>query len=414
MTNAARDVASAPGREPTPATRPMVLIIAFSDMGRDPRVSRQLLALVDDYRVVAAGLGEPGIPGVEFIHIDWPDGGGTASRIRNVPRRLMREARLNFGPILPARMRASAYERVYWSSTLIADSLARLSHLRPEAVIANDIDTLPLALRLASGAPVIFDAHEYAPREYDNSLAFRMRLGPYRRYLGARYIPAVAAMTTVCQGVADSYEADSGVTPLIITNAPPYEPLEPYLPAADAPVRMIHHGMGAPVRRIENMLRVMDFLDDRFHLDFMLVPSPASYVRKLERMTAGDRRIRFLPLVPMRDIARATNAYDIGLFLLEPSNFNYLHALPNKFFEFVQARLAVAIGPSPEMAALVRKHDLGVVSPDFSPESLARRLRVVTRTEITGWKWNAHAVARELSAERNTVILRDVVQRVRG
>ena len=395
-----------------PQHRRLVLVIAFSDLGRDPRVNRQLRALVPGYQVVAAGFADPGVPGVQFIHVEWPGAGKVASRVRNVPRRLVREARLNLGSLLPHDLRASAYEGLYWSSTLVADCLSKLSQLRPDVVIANDIDALPLALRVASGAPVIFDAHEYAPREYDNSRTFRMRIEPYRRYLGARYIPMAAAMTTVCRGVADSYEADTGVRSIIITNAPAYEPLRPFLPGDEAPIRMVHHGMGAPVRKIENMIRMMEHLDQRFVLDFMLVPSPARYVRRLEDMAAGDGRIRFRPLVPMRELARATNAYDIGLFLLEPTNFNYLHALPNKFFEFIQARLAIAIGPSPEMAALVRRHDLGVVAPDFSPKALAARLRSVTRDQITAWKRNADVVAKELSAENNALILQDLVRRV--
>ena len=37
-------------------------------------------------------------------------------------------------------------------------------------------------------------------------------------------------------------------------------------------------------------------------------------------------------------IVRTINQFDLGVYLLPPVNFNSAHALPNKFFEFIQAR----------------------------------------------------------------------------
>ena len=57
----------------------------------------------------------------------------------------------------------------------------------------------------------------------------------------------------------------------------------------------------------------------------------------------------------MHEIVDTIAEYDIGLFILSPINFNYYHALPNKLFEFIQARLAIAVSPSPEMARIVHR-----------------------------------------------------------
>ena len=73
--------------------------------------------------------------------------------------------------------------------------------------------------------------------------------------------------------------------------------------------------------------------------------------------------------------------------------------MPNKFFEFVQARLAIAIGPSPEMAAAVDRHDIGVVAADFEPRSLAERLSAMTLADLARYKGNVNGVARKFSAE---------------
>jgi len=107
----------------------------------------------------------------------------------------------------------------------------------------------------------------------------------------------------------------------------------------------------------------------------------------------------------MRELSQRLNQYDIGMDLLPPNSLNNRFTLPNKFFEFIQARLAVAIGPSPEMAKIVNQYGCGVVSGDFSPESLARELSALTSRRIDGLKLRSHEAAKDLCFERSAEIL---------
>jgi hypothetical protein len=86
-------------------------------------------------------------------------------------------------------------------------------------------------------------------------------------------------------------------------------------------------------------------------------------------------------------------------------------ALPNKLFEFIQARLAIAVGPSPEMAAIVREHACGVVADDFTPRALADVLAGVTREQIATFKAGANGAAQLLNAEQNQEIVLRLVSR---
>ncbi|MBK7701065.1 MAG: hypothetical protein IPJ39_21260 [Saprospiraceae bacterium] len=88
----------------------------------------------------------------------------------------------------------------------------------------------------------------------------------------------------------------------------------------------------------------------------------------------------------MHNIVNFISKYDIGLYILEPTNFNNGMALPNKMFEFIQARLAIAIGPSPEMKSLVEEYNLGVVSADFDSKGLAISLNNLTHQNIIDFK----------------------------
>jgi|SRR5690606_37717206 len=111
------------------------------------------------------------------------------------------------------------------------------------------------------------------------------------------------------------------------------------------------------------------------------------------------------------------NAFDVGVFLLPPVNPNYEYALPNKLFEFIQARLAVAIGPSPDMAEVVDGHQCGIVSQSFSPEEFAALINGLTYERLNAYKRASHSAAAELHAEAQgdrliELVGRAVVQRL--
>jgi hypothetical protein len=107
----------------------------------------------------------------------------------------------------------------------------------------------------------------------------------------------------------------------------------------------------------------------------------------------------------MQELVRATNNYDIGIYLLPPVNINQQFSLPNKLFEFIQARLAVAIGPSPGMARIVQDYGCGIVVDDFAPETLAAGLNGLTPTDIARFKRASDAAAKELCAEKNEPVI---------
>ena len=141
-------------------------------------------------------------------------------------------------------------------------------------------------------------------------------------------------------------------------------------------------------------------LDRRFELDIILVPGIRSYMDRLKRKFADDLRIRFLEPFAYEEIVQKTNNYDLGVFLLPPTNLNYRFALPNKLFEFIQARLGIIIGPSPEMAKVVEMYHCGMVLPSFDPAECASALSSIQTRQVAEWKEASHRASSRLAAER--------------
>jgi hypothetical protein len=149
------------------------------------------------------------------------------------------------------------------------------------------------------------------------------------------------------------------------------------------------------------MINLMDHLDSRFELDFMIIRDNSRYCRKISDLAVNHPRVSLRDTVSMPQICNVLNEYDIGLFLLPPESFSYRMALPNKLFEFIQGRLAIAIWPSPEMARIVDEYKCGIVSEDFTIESIANRLNSLSAEDIMRFKQNSHKAADFLCAEQN-------------
>lgn len=372
-----------------------ILVLSFSDLARDPRVDRQIEFLQSDYEVIAAGLAPPQDPRAAFVDLSHPS------------RPFLAEGLRQAGSL--ASLLLGRYEQVYWRHPDNRAAVQRLAHHGADLVIANDLAALPLACRVAGGAPVVFDAHELSTEEHADRLWWRTIMRPYADALLRAYLPRTTAMITVAPGIAERYADGFGVDPVVITNAPPMANLAPT--AVGRPIRLVHHGGADPQRRIELMIEAMDLLDDRFELSLMLMPSHPRYLGRLRRMAARRDRVRFVAPAPQRQIVAACNQYDAGVYLLPPGNENLRHALPNKLFEFIQSRLAVAIGPSPEMAKIVRERGCGVVAEDFSPRGLADALNELTPERVSAYKQASHRAAAELNAESNRGRLLSLISR---
>lgn len=373
------------------------LVLVFSNLKHDARVKRQISWLMKTHTVTAVCFDAEDTPGVAFIRI-------SQTRLK-LPRKALLALALLF------RAHPSAY-RLFHDYGFLKSQLKGPYDL----IVANDIDTLPLAFALKGSARIIFDAHEYAPRHFENNKIWKTFFQPFYLNLCRRYIPRADGMLTVGKGLADEYEKNFSVKPVIITNATRYVHIHPSDVKANR-IRLVHHGIVNPSRRLELMIDMMEHLDERFTLDMILMTSDyasartKAYIASFRQKAGANPRIKILPPVKSDEVVHAINPYDIGVFLIPPVNFNYANTLPNKLFDYIQARLGIAIGPTPEMAAIVNRYGNGVVAEDFSPQSLAARLQSLTTEGVARFKQQSATAAKELNAEKNEIVFNDLLNK---
>lgn len=276
-----------------------------------------------------------------------------------------------------------------------------------EWIIVEDIYLLPFAFQIKGSAKIMMDAREFYPEELGHNMFWNITEKPMRVSICSKYLKRCDAVLTVSDGLAQRYEDDFGVRPVILRSTPNFHDLAPS-PMEERRIRLVHHGVANRDRRLESMIELMYKLDERFELDIYLTGTTA-YIEELRDMARDHPKINFLKPVPFDDIIPTLNRYDMGLCYLEPNTFNLERCLPNKFFEFIQGRLAVIIGPSPDMTPILNRYGCGVASKEFTVESLAQRLNALDAVEIEKMKTASNVAAQDLCYEKESARAREIL-----
>ncbi|MDU0347796.1 hypothetical protein, partial [Actinomyces sp. MRS3W] len=367
---------------PQAVRRPRLLILSFSPIISDARVLKQVRLFTPTHDVTTCGYGEA--PAGVVRHVRIPDE--------------LVSWRLNRADLIAHRF-ARAQER----QEVVAWVREQLEPGDFDVVLADDAETVPLALWLRPPGGVHADLHEYAPRQKEGVPRWRIFVAPYVRWLCRTYVTRADSVTTVAQGLADAYAREYGIRADVVTNATPYREAEPT--DVGRPLRLVHSGAALPDRHLEIMVDAVGRAQRDVTLDLYLTRNDPSVIAALQTQAAtlpANRagRVRVMNPVPYADLIDTLARYDVGVFSIPPVSFNYKHTLPNKLFDFIQARLAVVVSPSPEMARVVEQYHLGAVTADFTAASLAATLDALTDEQVAAGKAASHAAAHALSAEQ--------------
>lgn len=378
-----------------------VLIVCFNDLKSDARVTRQINFLKSRYQLTVACFDAYEDPAYELF------------RVKKTKLSFFRKAASSL--FLLMGINKVAYNILYNYKTYIGTLSARGFDL----VLANDIEALPFAFEVAGQhSKVYFDAHEYAPRQFEDRLYWRIFFRRFVNALCRKYIPRVNGMCTINQAIANAYKTQFGINCIVITNASDYVDLVPGT-HDQGPIRLVHHGIFNRSRQPHIMVDMMKLLDERFTLDLIyLLPHPASpqtieYFEKFKAEAEATGKIKILPALKASEIVTALHAhYDMGIILIPPVNFNYENGLPNKLFDCIQARIGIAAGPLKEIARIVNQYEIGVVSESFTAHDMAKTLNNLLLEDVHRFKQNTQLAAQEMNARHNQQLLLADIERV--
>jgi len=353
-------------------------------------VLRQIEYLSPGYDLTIIGYGPPA---KEWPNVQW---------LPVAVRSTLFTRAMGFLLMILGRIVPPLYERWYWSKEHHRSALDNALTGRADLYHANDWNALPVAAEAARryGSKLVLDAHEYAPLEFEERRWWRWFYKPLVVYFLKKYRGELDGSMTVAPAIAERYASELGFAPITVLNAPVLVPVEPH-EVDPNDICLVYHGGASPDRRLERMIETIARTERRFSLHFIMVDEASPYVQSLKELAKRlePERIHFHPPVPPPKIVERIAVYDVGFYLLEPSNYNNSVALPNKFFDFIAAGLAVCVGPSPGMARMVREYGFGCVTPSFDPAVAAQALNTLTFEAIERMRASSRQAAHLFNAD---------------
>ncbi|RXK48274.1 glycosyltransferase family protein [Aquirufa rosea] len=303
----------------------------------------------------------------------------------------------------------SFFHKTYSLIWKIKDQEERLKNEYYNLIIVEDLTLLPFFVKnYTNKSKIILDAREYYPKEMEGSFYFRHIVAPEKRHLCKLLLKKIDGFYTVSNGLAELFEREFSIRPEVIRSTPYYNKVK-YKPIKDFPVKLVHHGVANRDRLLENMIFVLAGLEGRYTLDFYLT-GDENYIRELKVLGHKSKNVNFHDPVPFSEINEMLCSYDIGFYFLVPAGFNTKFNLPNKFFEFIQAGLGVVIGPSPEMSLIAQEFGVGIISDDFTVQSMIKTLKSKSLKDLNLIKNNSIEVALQLSWETESKKLESIIK----
>jgi hypothetical protein len=371
-----------------------ILILSFSLIMRDPRINRQIYFLTGKGALTVCGWGEYSKEGVEFIQADDYRPGF-------------------FGKLFCMTMLFFHFDKVfYWGMKRHRETYRRLRDLKCDIIIANDLDAMPIAIKLAkvNNAKLVADMHEYFPG-HSCGFIFNTFFKGYNMRMCKRMLPLANSCITVSEGIANQYREDVLCNFTVVNNAPKYEmDLKPKICDENC-IKILYHGVANSDRKILEMIEVAKGLHEHFLLELVLVSNENdAYMKEIiEAVKTTSNKVKIQPPFSMFEIAKRVNKYDLGLNMLDADALNRQLAMPNKLFEWIQGRLGIVSFPTQEMTKIINKYSIGVVTDAFTISSMVDTINSLTCDDINKFKTNSDKLASKFNAEANKEIFNQAV-----
>jgi glycosyltransferase involved in cell wall biosynthesis len=273
-----------------------------------------------------------------------------------------------------------------------------------DLLIANDLDTLPanyLVGRIRR-KELVYDSHEYFTEVPE--LVGRKFTRKVWRTFEKCILPRIKYSYTVCESIAKIYSEKYKIKMQVIRNLPAYIGI---LPEIKVNIRqkgvkvIIYQGSLNMARGLELAIEAVNHIDN-VKLVIIGDGDIAGDLKRMADKPALRNKVQFIPRMPYEELISYTAQADIGISLEEKTGLNYYYALPNKLFDYIQARIPVLVSDFPEMARIVNEHDVGLAVSISDALQLASVIREMIEDEsrIRIWKKNLEKAAKILCWEK--------------
>lgn len=253
-------------------------------------------------------------------------------------------------------------------------------------LLANDLDSLfPYYLvSKIKNLPLIFDSHEI----YSELPSLHNRPNTKRvwKILEKFLLPKIKYFYTVSNGYANWFAKEYGSTPVVVRNVPHLQKLNNkesfiFYPLPEVPPHhkiVLYQGALNMSRGLEYIIQAMQYMDNCV----FWIAGDGPLRKKIEQLVLDlklSHKIYFLGSVSPKVLKTITPLAEVGISLEQDLGISYRYALPNKIFDYFQARVPVLSTYLPEIKSIVEKYQVGRVIQRHDAEHIAEELTIMLK-----------------------------------
>lgn len=245
-------------------------------------------------------------------------------------------------------------------------------------LVSNDLDTLlaNYCVSIIRRLPLVHDCHEYFRGVPE--LNGRPKTTRVWKKIEDHIFPKLHFVYAVNASIAEIYHKEYGIEIRVIRNVPVrktniYAKPNSELGIPEDSRIILYQGAVNVDRGLEEAIRAMKYTKEKAYL---LVIGTGDIFDQLKRLAIEEGvsdKVIFKGPVPLEDLYEYTLMADIGLSIEKDVSLNYHYCLPNKFLDYIQARVPVLVSPLPEMKAIVEKYGIGEMIESHDPHYLAQK-----------------------------------------
>ncbi|MBC7389237.1 MAG: glycosyltransferase [Opitutaceae bacterium] len=260
---------------------------------------------------------------------------------------------------------------------------------KADIITANDLDTIfpcYLVSRLKK-IRLVYDSHEYftelpelQKKKFTRAIWLKLEEALFSKL---KYI------STVGNFIAEAYSKKYNVPVSVIRNMP----LKVDNPVCNSKTNIIiYQGAVNVGRGIELMIKAFAYLPE---YELWIIGDGLIFKNILEQCKSSNN-VKVLGKKTFQELPLLTSQGMLGLSLEEDLGLNYRYSLPNKIFDYVNARIPVIVSDLPEMRALVEKYNIGLVLFNRSPEALSKLIKSICEDDL---KYQSFVQSCELASQ---------------